>query len=123
MRAKSRGGFRGGARGGDRGGRGFSRGGDRGGRGGGKAMVNKYKEAAQMGALLSQNKSFAIQRLLRDWNEIKVQTQNSPLLGVSASPLENSMYNWHGNIKALTQNVFKGNIKKLISINLLINFL
>ena len=111
MKAKSRGGFRGGARGGDRGGRGFSRGGDRGGRGGGKAMVNKYKEAAQMGALLSQNKSFAIQRLLRDWNEIKVQTQNSPLLGVSASPLENSMYNWHGNIKALTQNVFKGNIK------------
>ena len=111
MRAKSRGGFRGGARGGDRGGRGFSRGGDRGGRGGGKAMVNKYKEAAQMGALLSQNKSFAVQRLLRDWNEIKVQTQNSPLLGVSASPLENSMYNWHGNIKALTQNVFKGNIK------------
>jgi len=97
-----------------RGGRGSYRGAERGGRGaerGGRSMVNKYREAAQMGALLSQNKSFAVQRLLRDYNELK--NNNTVILGVSASPLENTMYEWHANIKALTSNIYKGAVLHL----------
>ncbi len=101
MRAKN---VRGGKRGG-RGGRGVSA------NRGGKAMVHKYKEAAQMGALLKQNKSFTEQRLLRDFNELK--HQNIPLLGVNACPLEHTLFTWHANIKALTNNIYKGTVLHL----------
>ncbi len=103
---------RGAARGG-RGGRGDrgGRGRDRGGRAG-RTNVTRYKESAQMGSLLATNKSFSVQRLLRDYNERK--NQSIPLLGVSASPLEDTMFIWHANIKSLTNNLYKG--KKVINI-------
>ena len=63
-------------------------------------------EKAAISALLVQNKSFSLQRLMHDYNEIT--KQDVPIPGVSALPLDNDIYEWHGNVKASTNNVYKG---------------
>ena len=63
-------------------------------------------EKAAMSALLIQKKSFSLQRLMHDYNEIT--HQEFPLPGVSALPLDNDFYEWHGNVKAIANNVYKG---------------
>ena len=63
-------------------------------------------EKAAISALLVQKKSFSLQRLMHDYNEIT--KQDVPIPGVSALPLDNDFYEWHGNVKAATNNVYKG---------------
>ena len=63
-------------------------------------------EKAAMSALLVQKKSFSLQRLMHDYNEIT--HQQVPIPGVSALPLDNDFYEWHGNVKASTNNAYKG---------------
>jgi ubiquitin-protein ligase len=63
-------------------------------------------EKAAISALLVQKKSFSLQRLMHDYNEIT--KQEVPIPGVSALPLNNNFYEWHGNVKASTNNVYKG---------------
>lgn len=63
-------------------------------------------EKAAISALLVQKKSFSLQRLMHDYNEIT--KQEVPIPGVSALPLDNDFYEWHGNVKASTNNVYKG---------------
>ena len=63
-------------------------------------------EKAAISALLVQKKSFALQRLMHDYNEITKQTV--PIPGVSALPLDDDFYEWHGNVKAITNNAYKG---------------
>ena len=63
-------------------------------------------EKAAISALLVQKKSFSLQRLMHDYNEITKQVV--PLPGVSALPLDDDFYVWHGNVKAITNNVYKG---------------
>ena len=63
-------------------------------------------EKAAMSALLVQRKTFSLQRLMHDYNEIT--HQQVPIPGVSALPLDNDFYEWHGNVKASTTNVYKG---------------
>mgnify|MGYP002624006015 CR=1 FL=1 len=63
-------------------------------------------EKAAISALLVQKKSFSLQRLMHDYNEIT--KQEVPIPGVSALPLDNNFYEWHGNVKASTNNVYKG---------------
>ena len=63
-------------------------------------------EKAAISALLVQKKSFSLQRLMHDYNEIT--KQEVPIPGVSALPLDNNFYEWHGNVKAVTNNVYKG---------------
>ena len=63
-------------------------------------------EKAAISALLVQKKSFSLQRLMHDYNEIT--HQDVPIPGVSALPLDNDFYEWHGNVKAATNNVYKG---------------
>ena len=43
---------------------------------------------------------------MHDYNEIK--NQEDPIPGVSAVPLDNNMYEWHGNVKAISDNSYKG---------------
>ena len=63
-------------------------------------------EKAAISALLVQKKSFSLQRLMHDYKEIT--HQDVPIPGVSALPLDNDFYEWHGNVKAATNNVYKG---------------
>ena len=67
---------------------------------------NSGMEKAAISALLVQKKSFSLQRLMHDYNEIT--HQQVPIPGVSALPLDNDFYEWHGNVKASTNNVYKG---------------
>ena len=43
---------------------------------------------------------------MHDYNEIK--NQINPIGGVSACQLDDNFYEWHGNIKASTTNIYKG---------------
>ena len=117
MRGSSTGFYRG--RGEARGGRGEARGarGGRGGRGGmmhdvkksesiNKKFVKKFADKAAITSLLTQNKSFSLQRLMRDYNEIK--NSNFCLYGVSAAPLDTDFFTWHGNVKAIYNKIYKG---------------
>ena len=63
-------------------------------------------EKAAISALLVQNKNFSLQRLTHDYNEITKQI--IPIPGVSALPLDDDFYEWHGNVKAITNNPYKG---------------
>ena len=63
-------------------------------------------EKAAISALLVKNKSFSLQRLTHDYNEIKKQV--IPIPGVSACPLDDDFYEWHGNVKAIANNLYKG---------------
>ena len=69
---------------------------------------NKKKEMenAQIKASLVKNKTLSLKRLLHDYEEIKNQV--IPIPGVSALPLGDNMYEWHGNIKSLVNNIYKG---------------
>ena len=69
-----------------------------------KSKGGKYK--AEMKALLETKKTFSLQRLMHDYKEI--QNQTVPLFGVSAVPIKDTMYEWHGNIKASTKNAYNG---------------
>ena len=60
---------------------------------------------AEMKALLKQNKSLCLKRLLHDSEEIKNQIITIP--GVTAVPLSDNLYEWHGNIKCLCNNIYK----------------
>ena len=63
-------------------------------------------ERAAMSALLVSKKSFSLQRLQHDYNEIK--NQPIPIPGVSAAPLDTDFYEWHGNVKAIGSSPYKG---------------
>lgn len=72
-----------------------------------KVTQKRAQDKAEITALLTQNRSFSLQRLMHDYNEIK--NQAIPLPGVSAVPLDSDFYEWHGNIKALSGNgIYKG---------------
>ena len=51
-----------------------------------KSVVNK----AEIAAFLVTKKSFSLQRLMHDYNEIK--NQINPIGGVSACPLDDNFY-------------------------------
>jgi ubiquitin-protein ligase/Ran GTPase-activating protein (RanGAP) involved in mRNA processing and transport len=63
-------------------------------------------EKALISASLVQNKSFSLQRLMHDYNEITHQVV--PIPGVSALPLDDDFYEWHGNVKGVADNIYKG---------------
>ena len=63
-------------------------------------------EKAAISALLVRKKSFSLQRLMHDYEEIT--KQKVPIPGVSALPLDDNFYEWHGNVKAITNNCYKG---------------
>ena len=76
-----------------------------------KSMKKKFTkksgmEKAAISALLVQKKSFSLQRLTHDYNEITKQAV--PIPGVSAIPLDDNFYEWHGNVKAISNNPYKG---------------
>ena len=75
---------------------------------GGKRKIFKKSgmEKAAISALLVRNKSFSLQRLTHDYNEIT--KQKIPIPGVSALPLNDDLYEWHGNVKAIANNPYKG---------------
>ena len=64
-----------------------------------------------MGALLTIDKSYSMQRLLKDYNELK--NQIIPVQGVSAAPLDDNLYKWHANVKALADNPYKNMVLHL----------
>ena len=114
-RGNERGSFTGGVRGGYRGAirgglRGLKRGGgvEREERSKKRNVVKRVQEKAHLTALLSTKKSYSLQRLMRDYKEI--QNQSFLVVGVSALPLEDDFYEWHGNVKALSDGPFKGAI-------------
>lgn len=54
------------------------------------------------------HKPNAIRRLQKDLKEL--QASECPLSGVSAAPLEDSMYKWHGNLKGPANTIYKGGV-------------
>lgn len=76
-----------------------------------KTKDKKTKEefaSAEIKAVLSKNKSLTIRRLLHDYEEIK--NQIVPIPGVVVRPLASDIHVWHGNIKCLNDNIYKGAI-------------
>ena len=71
-----------------------------------KSQKKNVKDIAEIKALLDLKKTFSLQRLMHDYKEIK--DQPIPLFGVSAVPIKDNMYEWHGNIKASAENIYKG---------------
>jgi ubiquitin-protein ligase/Ran GTPase-activating protein (RanGAP) involved in mRNA processing and transport len=69
-------------------------------------LAKKYQEKAHLGALIVTNKSRALQRLMRDYNELKEHAVQYS--GVTAHPLDDNFFEWHGNLKATAPNLFKG---------------
>ena len=66
----------------------------------------KEVDNAEIKASLVRNKTLSLKRLLHDYEEIKNQV--IPIPGVSALPIDDKMYEWHGNIKSLSDNIYKG---------------
>jgi ubiquitin-protein ligase len=71
-----------------------------------KFIKKSGMEKAAITALLVQRKSFSLQRLTHDYEEIT--KQKIPIPGVSALPLDDDFYEWHGNVKAIANNPYKG---------------
>ena len=71
-----------------------------------KVLKKPGMEKAIIRALLDKSKSFSLQRLMHDYKEIK--DQKIPIPGVSAIPLDDNIYEWHGNVKAIADNPYKG---------------
>ena len=71
-----------------------------------KVLKKPGMERAIISALLDKSKIFSLQRLMHDYKEIK--DQKIPIPGVSAVPLDDTMYEWHGNVKAIADNPYKG---------------
>ena len=74
-----------------------------------KTKDKKTKEefaSAEIKAVLNKNKSLTIRSLLHDYEEIK--NQIVPIPGVVARPLASDIHVWHGNIKCLNDNIYKG---------------
>ena len=71
-----------------------------------KITKKSRMEKAHISALLIEKKPFSLQRLMHDYHEIT--NQKVPIPGVSAIPLDNDFYEWHGNVKAIANNIYKG---------------
>ena len=71
-----------------------------------KFIKKSGMEKAVIAASLVKNKSFSLQRLMHDYKEIT--DQKIPIPGVSALPLDDNFYEWHGNVKAIANNPYKG---------------
>ena len=76
-----------------------------------KKRIKKDIGHAELKAALVKNKCLSLKRLEHDYNEIK--NQIIPIPGVSACPLDDNFYEWHGNIKCLRDNVYKGAVLHL----------
>ena len=76
-----------------------------------RKRINKDIGRAELKAALVKNKCLYLKRLEHDYNEIK--NQIIPIPGVSACPLDDNFYEWHGNIKCLRDNVYKGAVLHL----------
>ena len=63
-----------------------------------KQTTKRGQDKAEISALLTSKKSFSLQRLMHDYKEIKNQV--IPIPGVSAAPLDDNFYEWHGNVKS-----------------------
>ena len=72
-----------------------------------KTKVNN----AELKAALVKDKCLSLKRLEHDLNEIK--NQKVPIPGVTAYPINEDFYEWHGNIKCLRDNVYKGAVLHL----------
>jgi len=73
--------------------------------------IKKFQEIAKISAMISVNQTLAIKRLIHDLEEIK--NPENCVVGVSATPLQDSIFEWHANIKAMTNNAYKGCILHL----------
>lgn len=76
-----------------------------------KQTTKRGQDKAEISALLTSKKSFSLQRLMHDYKEIKNQV--IPIPGVSAAPLDDNFYEWHGNVKSSTTNIYKGAVMHL----------
>ena len=85
---------RGGGGGNGRGGRG---GPVRGGRGGRRGGGYQPHTSMLRTGLMAKNTMNSARRLQRDYKELTEAKE--PLVGVSARPLENDMFTWHGNLR------------------------
>ena len=81
------------------------RGGPRPARGGG---VRAVAGAAQLRSQMLLNKSNSAKRLQRDLKELR--EAEIPLVGVAATPLDDSIFIWHANIRAPSDSVYYGGV-------------
>jgi ubiquitin-protein ligase len=83
------------------------RGGDsRGGRGG--FSGRRPQETALLRSNILANQTNAVRRLQKDLKELR--DAEVPLVGVSASPLDDSIYTWHANIRGPEGTLYHGGV-------------
>lgn len=73
--------------------------------------ANKKINIAELKSEINLKKSISLKRLEHDLKEIK--NQIIPIPGVTAGPINNNIYEWHGNIKCLRDNDYKGAVLHL----------
>lgn len=78
----------------------------RGGRGGSCARPGANN--AQLRSAVLSNKTNAVRRLQKDLKELR--DAEVPLVGVSAAPLDDSIFTWHANIRAPADSVYSGGV-------------
>jgi ubiquitin-conjugating enzyme E2 D/E len=77
----------------------------------GRGGASRVAPVAGRQALRTQllaNKPNSMKRLMRDLKELK--EQEVPLVGVAAAPLDDSIYTWHGNLRAPADSVYAGGV-------------
>jgi len=68
------------------------------GRGGFAGRGRQVNNALMRTALVRQDQTNSARRLQKDYKEL-IDENREPLVGISAAPLPNDMYTWHGNMK------------------------
>ena len=69
------------------------------------------EEKALLTNLATPKKSFVLQRLMHDLEEIK--NQKFPIQGISVFPLDDNFYEWHANVEGFNNNKYKNAIMHL----------
>ena len=69
------------------------------------------EEKALLTNLATPKKSFVLQRLMHDLEEIK--NQKVPIKGISVFPLDDNFYEWHANVQGFNNNKYKNAIMHL----------
>jgi ubiquitin-protein ligase len=81
----------------------------RGGRGGMTSLKGKPTDRALLRTnLVKLEQTNSARRLQRDLKELEDQT--IPLVGISARPLSNSLFTWHGNLRGPEGTPFEGGV-------------
>lgn len=70
--------------------------------------AGRHRDNALLRATVNEKQTFSEKRLMKDLQEI--ENEKIPTCGVTARPLENTLYTWHANIRGPVQTPYEGGV-------------